>query len=156
MAIAITLQEYLRGAGIDYDLVPHPETKTSMETAAAAHVPGNQLAKSVVLEDDKGYMLAVVPSSHRVQLGRLHKQLNRSLGLATEPELEELFPDCEVGAVPVLGAAYGIETVVDDSLEGCSDIYFEAGDHARLVHISGDDFRRLTQDIPHGRFSRRI
>lgn len=156
MGIAITLQEHLDERGIDYELVRHPPSYSSMQTAALAHVPGHQLAKSVLLEDEDGYLMVVVPSTHRVRLGLLHKQLERPLGLATEPELGDLFPDCETGAIPPVGEAYGIPTLLDDSLRGCSDIYFEAGDHSELVHLSGREFQRMMEDVPHGRFSRHI
>ena len=156
MPIAGTLQEYLDDHGIDYELVSHPHSDSSMQTAALAHVPGHQLAKSVLLEDDDGYLMVVLPSTHRVRLGILHKQLERPLGLATEPELGALFPDCETGAIPPVGEAYGISTLLDESLKGCSDIYFEAGDHSELVHLSGREFQRMMEGVPLGRFSRHV
>ncbi len=70
------------------------------------------------------------------------------MSLATEEEISELFPDCETGAVPVIGAAYGIRTAVDDALEGLDDIYFKDGDHRSLVHVSGDRFHRLMEEAP--------
>jgi Ala-tRNA(Pro) deacylase len=73
------------------------------------------------------------------------------VSLATESEASRLFPDCEEGAMPALGMAYGLPAVVDDDLHGCDDIYFEGGDHRSLVHISGDQFDRLMGDVPRGR-----
>lgn len=156
MAMALTLWEYLKEHDIDYDVRAHPHSGGSMETAAAAHVPGDQLAKSVVLEDEDGYVMAVLPSTCRLQLGMLHKQLHRTLGLATEAELEGLFKDCEIGAIPPIGRAYGMETIWDESLADCEDVYFEAGDHTGLVHLSGTEFRKLMEGLPHGRFSRHM
>jgi Ala-tRNA(Pro) deacylase len=156
MAMASTLRTYLDEHGIDYELVSHPHSDSSMRTAALAHVPGHQLAKSVLLEDEDGYLLVVLPSTRRVRLGLLHKQLERSLGLATEPELGALFPDCEAGAIPPVGEAYGIPTLLDDSLRGCAEIYFEAGDHSELVRLSGREFQRMMEGLPHGRFSRHV
>lgn len=156
MAMASTLRAYLEERGIHYDLVSHPLTADSMSTAALAHVPGDQLAKSVVLEDERGYLMVVLPSTHRVRLGTLHKSLHRPLGLATERELARLFADCKTGAVPAVGQAYGLETMVEDSFGDCPDVYFEAGDHAALVHLSGREFGRLMEGLPHGQFSRHI
>jgi Ala-tRNA(Pro) deacylase len=156
MTMASTLRTYLDEHGIDYELVSHPHSESSMRTAALAHVPGHQLAKSVLLEDEDGYLLVVLPSTRRVRLGLLHKQLERPLGLATEPELGALFPDCETGAIPPVGEAYGIPTLLDDSLRGCAEIYFEAGDHNALVRLSGREFQRMMEGLPHGRFSRHI
>lgn len=156
MGIAITLREYLDRSGVRYDVVEHPHTYSASETAQVSHIPGDQLAKSVVLEDEDGYLMAVIPATHRVEIGKLHKQLHRQLGLATEHELELLFDDCETGAVPPIGQAYGLDVVVDDAIVENPDIYFEAGDHRDLVHVSGEDFRALMNNAGHGRFSHHV
>jgi len=126
---------------------------TSMQTAAQAHVPGDRLIKSVVVEDDQGYLMVALPSTHRLELGKLHRQLQRQLGLATEGELADLFKDCDLGAIPPIGAAYGVETLVDDSLLQGGDVYFEAGDHEELIHVSGKQFQDLFASAKHGHYS---
>ena len=154
MAIAMTISNYLAEHGVDYDILSHPHTSTSGQSAQVAHVPGTRLAKSVVLHDDQGYLMVVLPSNRKVDLGELHRQMKRNLGLATEHELGSLFMDCEVGALPALGPAYGIETVVDDTLAEQAEIYFEAGDHEQLIHVSAETFNNLIGDsVWHGRFS---
>jgi len=98
--------------------------------------------------------MVVVPSSRHVDLGEIHRQLNRDLGLATESELGRLFMDCELGALPAVGPAYGMETVVDDTLAEQADIYFEAGDHEQLIHVTAEAFQTLMGGgIRYGRFS---
>lgn len=155
MAIAITLQEYLSDMDVDYDILKHAHTEVSTQTARIAHIPGEQLAKSVVLEDENGrYLLAVIPSNRHVSLGKLHQQYKIRMGLATEAELEEIFDDCELGAVPPVGDPYGIDVIMDNSLEQCSDVYFEAGDHVNLVHLSGESFQRLMNKARHGSFTK--
>lgn len=154
MAIAARLKWYLDANGVQYDIIPHPHTVSSHETAAVAHVSEDQLAKSVVLEDEEGYLLAVLPASRRVAIGELREQLNRSVELAGEGELGELFEDCETGAIPPVGAAYGIPSVVDDSLFEASEVYFEAGDHEDLVRMRAEEFLGLLSGSRHGRFSR--
>jgi Ala-tRNA(Pro) deacylase len=114
-----------------------------MVTAAAAHVSGGQLAKAVIVKDDETYFMVVVPSDYHVHLGRLHQHLGREVGLATEQELVRLFPDCDEGAAPPLGAAYGLPTLVDTSLLEQQQVYFESGDHESLVKLSGEQFRAL-------------
>ena len=121
MSIEITLQEYLDNENIVFDLVEHPYSRSSMESAESAHIPGNQLAKCVVLEDDEGFIMAVVPSTHRIDISILDRYLGRKLDLATEERLRELFYDCEVGAFPPIGGAYGAGMRVDDSLSVCVD-----------------------------------
>ncbi len=143
MGMAATLQRYLIRQGVDYDVVAHPQTGCSLETAQAAHIPGGRLAKGVILEDEVGYLMAVVPASRHLRLGAVRALLHRNVDLATEPELEALFEDCAPGAVPPLGPAYGLETVVDESLAEQPELYFEAGDHEELVHVPTERFFEL-------------
>ena len=77
MAIAKTLSDYLDSKGITYSVLKHPHTSSSQETAEAAHVPGDQLAKSVVLHDGKGYVMAVIPATHKARLGAIGQMLGR-------------------------------------------------------------------------------
>ncbi len=156
MAIAITLKDYLDNEGIDYELVEHPYAVTSMRTAFEAHVSGEDIAKAVVLHDGEGYVLAVVPATHYIQLGKLRKKYNRYLSLAEEKELHELFTDCSIGAIPPVGKAYGIDVICDDHLTEREDIYFEAGDHTDLIHVSGKDFQTLMGDVKHGAITRHL
>lgn len=154
MAIAVSLQEYLASQGIAYDVITHPRGICMSEVARRAGLPGERVVKTVVLEDGDGYVLAAVPASHHLRLRTLRKALDRHLGLAKEDELATLFSDCELGAAPPLGAAYGLDVVIDESLVDQPDLYFEGGDHCSLVHVRGEDFGRLMANAKRGRFSR--
>ncbi len=156
MAIAITLKDFLETSGVNYDLVGHPYSVTSMETANEAHVSGENLAKGVVLRDGKGYLVAVVPATHYVQLGKLRKQYRRYFTLADEEDLRDIFRDCSVGAVPPIGDAYGVDVIFDDCLNECNDIYFEAGDHVDLVHVNAMEFKTLMGNARHGEISQHV
>ncbi|MDT8386194.1 MAG: YbaK/EbsC family protein [Thiogranum sp.] len=156
MTIARRVVSYLVEQDADFDVVSHPYSATSLETAQVAHVSGDRLAKSVVLEDDHGYVLAVLPASCKVDLSEVHRQTRRNLGLATEYELGALFEDCEPGAVPPFGTIYQLETLVDESLTEQSDIYFEGGDHEQLIHVSAETFEALMAEARHSDFSRHI
>ena len=153
MTIATSVQDCLVREGVHYDVIAHERTRDSNHTAQAAHIPGGRVAKCVMLEDEKGYLMAVIPASHKVNLGAVHRQLNRALGLATDRELGELFKDCEPGALPPLGLAYGIDSILDQSLADAPDVYFEAGDHQALVHVSGGEFLKLMANAPRGQIS---
>ena len=153
MAVAETIQHFLEQNSVDYSLVPHPHTGSSHETAEAAHVSEDHIAKAVIVKDEAGYAMVVVPASNWVDVEHLRKELNRDVHLATEDELTKLFSDCEAGAVPPLGHAYGVETFIDQALQSLSNVYFEAGDHEQLVHTSGDDFRKLLAGVRHGYYS---
>ena len=150
MAVAPTVREFLDSHHIQYEVVQHPRSVSAARTAAVAHVPGDRLAKSVLMGDDRGYIVAVVPSTHRVDLSRVHKETQRLLGLAVEQDVAELFGDCDPGAIPALGAAYGVKTLVDDSLINQPDVYFEAGDHEELIHVDRGQFGALMSGAEHG------
>jgi Ala-tRNA(Pro) deacylase len=156
MTIAASVQDHLSRERVRYEVINHEHTRDSSHSAQAAHIAGDQLAKCVILEDGEGYVMAVLPATHRVDLGAVHRQLNRKLGLATDREIADLFKDCEPGAIPPLGRAYGIKTILDESLIGSPDIYFEAGDHVALVHVTGKDFLRLMADAQRGEISHHV
>jgi Ala-tRNA(Pro) deacylase len=106
-----------------------------------------------VLRDEYGYVLAILPASHHIRLQDLRMQLGLDVVLATEHEIEELFQDCVLGAIPPVGECYGLDTVVDDSIEEQPEVYLEGGDHATLVHMSHAQFASLTATARHGSFS---
>jgi Ala-tRNA(Pro) deacylase len=153
MGIASTVKQYLDDHEIEYDVRQHGKTSSSASTAAASQVPADRLAKGVVVKGGKGFLLVIVPASRQLQLAELQRWLKQPVTLASEDEIGDLFPDCDIGAVPPIGAAYGLKAAVDESLEGQEDIYFEGGDHRTLVHLSGAQFRRLMEKVPHERFS---
>ncbi|TIT94215.1 MAG: aminoacyl-tRNA deacylase, partial [Mesorhizobium sp.] len=98
MTIANKLKHFIDGKGVSYDTVEHHRTSTSRQSAIAAHVPGSIMAKSVVVHHELGYALAVVPSTHRIELGTLQSIMDKRLGLASEDEVVSLFGDCDIGA----------------------------------------------------------
>ena len=155
MAMAITLQSYLQHSDASYEVGPHPHSASSRETAMAAHIPANHLAKSVILGDDMGtYLMAVLPASSQVEVGRLGLHYGRKLHLASEREVADLFTDCETGAIPAIGQAYGLMTVIDEAVVEGDDVYFEAGNHEDLIHMGTYSFLDLMREADHARFGR--
>jgi len=155
MGIALTLQEYLSNRSITYDVMTHELTKSSTRTAQASHIPGDRLAKGVVLTKEGGFVMAVLPASCKLQLAAIEQMLHCPVNLATEDEISSIFLDCEPGAVPPIGAAYALDSVVDESLEAQTDLYLEGGDHRSLIHISHEQFHDLMKDVPHGHIGKR-
>jgi len=153
MTVAASVVRVLADHGTEYDLVPHPKSFSSSESANAAHVPEDHIAKGVLLKDRKGCVLAVIPASEWVDLRRLNAEIGRDLSMAPEHEVDRYFSDCDPGAIPPLGEAYGIETVIDDSLTHLSSIYFEGGDHEHLVRLDGDQFNALMRGVRRGHIS---
>ena len=155
MPIAQTLKKYLTKKRVKYDVIAHEPTNSSMRTAEACHIPGDRLAKAVLLRDEMGYAIAVLPASRHIRLSDLKRQFGDDVRLASEREIAELFQDCARGAIPALGECYGLDTVIDASIEDQPEIYIEGGDHATLVHMSQEQFAGLTSTAQHGRFSTR-
>jgi Ala-tRNA(Pro) deacylase len=140
MTVAPTLERYLASKNIKYDVIMHEPTMSSSRTAEACRIPGERLAKAVVLRDGSGFILAILPASHHIRLSDLERRLGFDVALANEQEIEQLFEDCAHGAVPPAGECYGLDVIVDDSIEAEPEIYLEAGDHATLIHLTHAQF----------------
>jgi Ala-tRNA(Pro) deacylase len=153
MSMPSRLSNYLQRSGIHYEVMSHFHSHSSAETARAAHVAPHLLAKSVVLEDEAGCLMAVVPADARVNVDALARMLGRdALHLSDEQRLCEMFPDCDLGAIPAVGMAWGMETVVDDSLDNNAELYIEAGDHDMVIRLSHQQFHELMRDARRARF----
>ena len=145
MAISARLHRYLEERRIAVEALNHAETFTSPETAAALHVHGREMAKTVIVKAAGRYFMLVLPAHERIDLAKVAKLLNaNTVRLATEHEMRELFPDCEVGAMPPFGALYGVEEYVDHSMIQDRDIVCVAGNHREAIKMRTGDFMELT------------
>lgn len=157
MSITSRLSTYLDEHGLRYEVCAHDYSHTSAHSAHAARVEPHQLAKPVILEDDAGCVMAVVPADRRVMLGEVAHMLGRrELHLSDEQRIATLFADCDLGAVPPVGMAWGMEMIVDNELEASEMIYFEGGDHQNLVRMSREQFHELMKAVPHGHICKPI
>ena len=142
------LQRFLHDQHSTFETIHHTRAVTAQETAASAHISGSTMAKTVMVNLDGHLAMVVVPAARRVHLGRLcHDTGARVAELATESEFRDLFPDCELGAIPPFGNLYGIEVYVDESLVGDADIAFNAGTHTEVLRMPYREFERLV--APH-------
>lgn len=153
MMMSDIVKTYLDDRGIDYQLSSHRRTATSRQSAAAAHVKPNQVAKAVLMRRGWEYVMVVVPADSRVDTRSIDREMGTHYELAPTNKAESLLEDCAPGAIPPVGKAYGVETLVDDTLDSLTDVYFEAGDHEHLIHVSGIDFHKLLSDCRHGHYS---
>jgi len=129
---------------ISYRLIPHAEVYTAPELAASIHAPGREVAKVVLVRADGQYTMAVLPSHRQLDLTRFAQVIGaREVSLAKEWEMKELFPDCEVGAMPPFGNLYGLRVYVDRSWVGEPEIFFQAGTHHEVIEMRYEDFERL-------------
>ena len=152
MSIAATVKSYIEGRGVAYEMIAHPATGSSHETAEAAHVDEGHIAKAVILKDSAGAIMAVIPGDSWVKLSAVEKELGREMALAGENEAAGYFPDCDAGAIPPLGPAYGMETLMNKTLSSLAYVYFESGDHRTLLKVGGEDFLELLAGVRLGYF----
>ena len=147
------LDELLADRDVPFERLHHRPAYAAQRVAQALHVPGREVAKAVLLRSDEGYVLAVLPATRRVDLGRVRHYLgDESADLASEAELERLFPDCERGAVPPFGSLYHLETLVDESLAEDDQIVFEASSHEEAIRMAYRDYEAL-EHPRQGRFA---
>ena len=140
------LKAFLDEAGVRYVTISHSKAYTAPEIAASAHIPGRELAKTVMIKVDGKMAMAVLPASHQVELGLLRETTGAAtVELASEDDFVRLFPDCEAGAMPPFGNLYGLDTYVADKLADDEEIAFNAGNHTELIRMSYEDFVRLAE-----------
>jgi Ala-tRNA(Pro) deacylase len=153
MSLSPTLEHYLTDRQIHYGILDHAHSGSSMQSAHAAHIAPDQLAKAVVVKYRENYMMCVLPATHMLMLNWLDRDYSGRYQLVDEAELARLFPDCEAGAVPPLGEAYGMKVVWDNRLQYAREVYLEGGDHRHLISVRHDDFISLMGSADHAAIS---
>jgi Ala-tRNA(Pro) deacylase len=140
------LIDFLDSQKIKYVTISHSLAYTAQGIAALAHIPGRELAKTVVVKIDGKLNMAVVPASRHVDLVLLKSATGaRTVDLAGEDEFRDRFPDCETGAMPPFGNLYDMKVFVDPILAHDKEIAFNAGSHRELVRLAWDDFEELVK-----------
>jgi len=140
------LKEFLDENRVKYVTISHSLAYTAQEIAATAHIPGKELAKTVIIKADGRMAMAVLPASLKVDFDLLADATGaKKIELATEREFKQLFPDCELGAMPPFGNLYGMDVYVAESLTEDKEIAFNAGTHTELMRLPFEDFMRLVK-----------
>lgn len=138
------LAEFLNEHNIKYVTIRHSLAYTAQEIAASAHLPGKELAKTVMINIDGKMAMAVLPASSKVNFETLKNAAGaENAELASEEEFQRMFPDCEIGAMPPFGNLYGMEVFASETLAQDEEIAFNAGSHTELVQLAYKDFERL-------------
>ncbi len=138
------LKEYLDNQGIEYVAINHSLAYTAQRIAAAAHISGKDLAKTVMLKVDGKMKMAVLPASCKINMEQLREAINAGIiEIASEKEFKDLFPECEVGAMPPFGNLYGMDVFVAEKLTEDEEIAFNAGSHRELIKLSFKDYQKL-------------
>lgn len=143
---AARIKEYLDSQKVKYTILKHSPVYTAQEVAASAHIPGRQLAKTVMIKLDGEMSMAILPAACQVNFDALKKTLKvKKVKLATEKEFKDLLPDCEIGATPPFGNLYDMKVIADKSLSTQEVIAFCAGSHTELIQLSYQDFKKLVK-----------
>lgn len=138
------IKRYLDDQGVDYLVIAHPPVYTAQETALSAYYPGWEVAKTVVVRIDGETAMVAVPACCKVDFDILREITGaQNIELTAEDELEILFPDCEIGAMPPLGNLYGMKVYVSRTLADQETIIFNAGNHSELIEMRYKDFERI-------------
>ncbi|MGQ7868794.1 aminoacyl-tRNA deacylase [Sunxiuqinia sp. sy24] len=142
------LKDYLDKNDIEYITIRHSLAFNAQQIAATTHIPGKELAKTVMIKIDGKMAMAVLPASYLVKLDVLKELIGaKKVELANEMEFKHLFPDCEIGAMPPFGNLYDMEVFVAQSLAEDEEIAFNAGTHVELIRMAYADFERLVQPV---------
>lgn len=140
------LKNYLDSRSVLYEIHWHPESYSSQETAAVEHVSGKIFAKTVIVKAGEQDVMIVLPADRMLDLPQVTRHLGETqVRIEDEGEVAELFPDCEIGAMPPIGKIYGLPAWVDASLLEKGEIYFNGGNHREVVRMTSGDFKRIAE-----------
>ena len=140
--------KFLNESAVPYDVTDHAPSFTAQQMAAAEHEPGRYVAKPVIVKVDGEYMMCVLAACYKIDLGELKSCLGaKSVDLALENEIGEMFDDCELGAEPPFGNLYNLPTIMDKALEKDDHITFQAGTHEKAIRMNMDDYRKLVEPM---------
>jgi Ala-tRNA(Pro) deacylase len=140
--------QFLDSHKVKYVMVKHSTAFTAQEIAASAHIPGKELAKTVMVKLDGTMAMAVLPASYRVDFKGLKKLTGaKKVELASEDEFQRLFPECEIGAMPPFGNLYDMAVYVANPLPDDDEIALNAGSHTELIRLHYADFQRLVEPV---------
>jgi Ala-tRNA(Pro) deacylase len=138
--------KYLKKEKVKYTILKHATAYTAQEVAASASIPGDQLAKAVMVKLDGEMAMAVLSASCRINFDHMKKTLGvKKAELATEKEFTDLLPDCEGGATPPFGNLYDMKVYLDEALTKQELIAFSAGSHTELIQLKYKDFEKLVK-----------
>lgn len=146
----MNVQEFLSDKQVRFQALPHREVYDAQRLAQELHTPGREVAKTVLLRADHAfvYVVAVLPATKTIDFDKVSAALGGSeIELATELEIKEHCPDCEIGTLPPFGSQYGMKTLVEESLTEDEEIVFEGNNHHEAIRMRYEDFQRLEEPL---------
>jgi Ala-tRNA(Pro) deacylase len=146
MTIPSRIREFLNGRQVAYEVIPHAKRDTALATAEVEHVPGDEMLKAVMVKVKGKDAMVVVPADRVVDLFKLSAAMRtKDVSVDEERDFDELFPDCERGAMPPFGALYGLPCYVDATVEKKREVYFNAGTHRETIRMGLNDYLVLAE-----------
>jgi len=140
------LREFLEDNNVKYTVVSHSTAYTALEVAELVHISGREVAKPVMIKMEGEMIMVVLPASFKIDFEYLKEALGFDhVELATEDEFMDMFPDCEIGAMPPFGNLYGMKVYIEPTLAHDEEIAFNAGNHRELIKMSFKDFDKLVK-----------
>ncbi len=152
MAPALSLDVVRKSVGVNIERAHRDAARYAMD--GRYEIRGELVAKTLLIVDEKGYAVAVIPRNHRIDLPSLNKEFRRSFRVATAEEAVQLFPGLPPRALPPIGSDSRIETFLDQSLIGLDDVYFETQTRGRLMRVAAESLCGLFHGVWCGRISR--
>lgn len=137
------ISDYLIELRIDFERLSHPPAYSAQKRAKYLHLPGRQVAKSVLMAGPAGYFLAVLPATHRIDTKALAEQLAGPVRLANDREIAAVFCDCEWGVVSPFGTRYGLTTILDSSIASDTPLVLETHTQFESIRLLCRDFERV-------------
>jgi Ala-tRNA(Pro) deacylase len=146
--VAPIVRDFLEEHHAPFRETAHPRVNTALAEAHKDHMQPAELAKTVVVRAGGSYVLAAMAADTRIDWPSLARVLQSAdLSLASEQELDSLFPELETGAIPPLGPLFGLPVYVDSGLVKRERIAFNGGSHTNTIHMPVAPFLRLVK--PH-------
>ena len=140
------INDFLKERGVHFSVHEHPPTYTAQEVAAEEHISGDMLAKAVIVKAGDEHVMCVLSASYKLDMDKVADFLGvKSVRLADEGEMAELFPDVEVGSEPPFGNLYDLTTLVDEHLTADDEIVFQAGSHRQVIRMTYADYAGLAK-----------
>lgn len=146
----MNVQEFIREKQVGYEAIDHRNSYSATRLAQELHVPGREVAKTVLLRADHAYayIVAVLPATKTIDFDKVSAAFGGSeIELATELEIKECCPDCEMGTLPPFGSQYGMKTLVEESLTKDEEIVFEGNNHHEAIRMRYEDFHRIEEPL---------
>lgn len=140
------IRKFLDDNQVKYVTIKHSPAYTAQEVAASAHVPGKNMAKTVIVKLNGSMAMIVEPANHKINFDHLKKNVGaQDVALASESEFQNRFPECELGAMPPFGNLYGMDVFIAKSLTADNEIIFNSGSHSELIKMAYKDFEKLVK-----------